>query len=75
MADLIRTGVTEQQMATNASLFGANILQSADNTIAYVMGPGGPLQFDGFSLDPDDILIPTAPGVHANCRSPVRYRV
>lgn len=56
MADLIRTGVTEQQMATNASLFGANLLQSADETVAYVMGPGGPLQFEGFSLDPDNIL-------------------
>lgn len=56
MADLIRSGVTEQQMATNASLFGANLMQSADETVAYVMGPGGPLQFDGFSLDPDSIL-------------------
>lgn len=56
MADLIRNGVAEQQMATNASLFGANLMQSADETVAYVMGPGGPLQFEGFSLDPDDIL-------------------
>jgi uncharacterized protein (DUF1501 family) len=56
MADLIRTGVTEQQMATNASLFGANTFQSADETVAYVMGAGGPLQFEGFSLDPNDIL-------------------
>ncbi len=56
MADLIRTGVTEQQMATNASLFGANLLQSADETVAYVMGPGGPIQFEGFSTDPESIL-------------------
>jgi uncharacterized protein (DUF1501 family) len=56
MADLIRTGVTEQQMATNASLFGANLMQAADDTVAYVMGPGGPIQFEGFSLDPDSIL-------------------
>ena len=56
MADLIRTGVTEQQMATNASLFGANLMQAADDTVAYVMGPGGPVQFEGFSLDPDNIL-------------------
>ena len=56
MADLIRTGVTEQQMATNASLFGANLFQSADETVAYVMGPGGPLQFEGFSTTPGDIL-------------------
>ena len=56
MADLIRTGVTEQQMATNASLFGANLLQSADETVAYVMGPSGPIQFEGFSNDPESIL-------------------
>ncbi len=56
MADLIRSGVTEQQMATNASLFGANLFQSADETVAYVMGPSGPLQFEGFSTDPTSIL-------------------
>lgn len=56
MADLIRSGVAEQQMATNASLFGANLMQAADDTVAYVMGPGGPVQFNGFSLDPDSIL-------------------
>lgn len=56
MADLIRTGVAGQQMATNASLFGANLFQSADETVAYVMGTQGPLQFEGFSLDPNDIL-------------------
>ena len=56
MADLIRDGVAGQQMATNASLFGATGFQAADETVAYVMGAGGPLQFDGFSLDPDDIL-------------------
>ncbi len=56
MADLIRSGVAEQQMATNASLFGANLFQSADETVAYVMGPEGPLPFLGFSQatnDPD----------------------
>ncbi|MEL7185290.1 MAG: DUF1501 domain-containing protein, partial [Pseudomonadota bacterium] len=56
MADLIRDGVAGQQMATNASLFGANLFQSADDTVAYVMGPGGPVQFEGFSLDPQNIL-------------------
>jgi len=56
MADLMRSGVTEQQMATNASLFGANLFQSADETVAYVMGPGGPIQFEGFSTDPTNIL-------------------
>ncbi len=56
MADLIRAGVSEQQMATNASLFGASLFQSADETVAYVMGPGGPIQFEGFSTDPESIL-------------------
>ncbi|MBT8106987.1 MAG: DUF1501 domain-containing protein [Gammaproteobacteria bacterium] len=56
MADLIRDGVAGQQMATNASLFGANLFQSADETVAYVMGPNGPIPFEGFSRAPDDIL-------------------
>lgn len=56
MADLIRTSVSGQQMSTNASLFGANLFQAADETVAYVMGPNGPVQFEGFSLDPNDIL-------------------
>lgn len=54
MADLIRNNVAGQQMATNASLFGNNLLQSADETIAYVMGPAGPLQFEGFPVEPND---------------------
>lgn len=48
IADLIRLNVAGQQMATNASLFGSSLFQSASDTIAYVMGPGGPIQFDGF---------------------------
>lgn len=56
IADLIRTNVADQQMATNASLFGTNLFQSADQTIAYVMGNTGPLQFTGFSDDPGSIL-------------------
>ncbi len=56
MADLIRDGVAGQQMATNASLFGANLFQSADETVAYVMGPNGPIQFEGFSSTAGDIL-------------------
>jgi uncharacterized protein (DUF1501 family) len=54
MADLIRTSVAGQQMATNASLFGNNLLQSAEETIAYVMGPNGPLGFTGFSATPGE---------------------
>ena len=56
MADLIRDGVAGQQMATNASLFGTNLFQSADETVAYVMGQSGPIQFEGFSTTPGDIL-------------------
>ena len=56
MADLIRTNVANQKMATNASLSGTSLFQSADETIAYVMGQNGPLQFEGFSTDPANIL-------------------
>ena len=56
MADLIRESVAEQQMATNASLNGSNLFQSADETVAYVMGPNGPLQYEGFSTTPGDLL-------------------
>lgn len=49
MADLIRSNVAGQQMATNASLFGSSTFQAADETVAYVMGPGGPQQFEGFT--------------------------
>jgi uncharacterized protein (DUF1501 family) len=51
MADLIRTSVADQMMATNASLSGNIPFLSADETVAYVMGPRGPLQFEGFSTD------------------------
>lgn len=54
MADLIRGSVAGQQISTNTSLFGNNLLQSADQTVAYVMGPGGPLQFEGFPTDIND---------------------
>ena len=56
MADLLRGAVANQRMATNTSLFGNNLMQAAHETVAYVMGPGGPLQFEGFSTDPDDLL-------------------
>ncbi|MCH9005971.1 MAG: DUF1501 domain-containing protein [Proteobacteria bacterium] len=55
-ADLIEADVISQRMATNTSLNGTSLFQSADNTIAYVMGQNGPLQFDGFSSDPTSIL-------------------
>ena len=48
LADLIRMNVVNQQMATNASLFGSTLFQAADETVAYVMGTGGPIPFTGF---------------------------
>jgi len=51
IADLIKTNVADQLMATNASLLGNSLFQSAEDTIAYVMGPGGPIQFVGFGDD------------------------
>jgi len=57
IADLIRSNVANQQMATNASLFGTNSLQSADETIAYVMGPDGPQEFGYMSSDPNAGLL------------------
>ncbi len=47
MADLIRLEVSGQQLATNASLFGNTLFQSASETVAYVMGPSGPVPFEG----------------------------
>lgn len=57
IADLIRSNVAGQQMATNASLSGSNMFQSADETSAYVMGPEGPQQFGYMSSDPADDLL------------------
>ena len=58
MADLIRLNVVDQQLATNISLFGNTLFQSADETIAYVMGNTGPVEFSFFSNsgDPNDPL-------------------
>lgn len=58
IADLIRMNVANQQLATNVSLFGSSLLQSADETVAYVMGNNGPTPFTGFSNsgDPNDLF-------------------
>jgi len=56
MADLIQAEVANQRMATNASVSGNSPFLSAADTIAYVMGQDGPLQFEGFSDDPTSIL-------------------
>ena len=58
IADLIRTNVAGQQLATNVSLFGSSLFQSADETVAYVMGNSGPLPFPGFDdPNPDPLII------------------
>ena len=48
IADLIRSNVANQQLATNVSLNGNSLFQSGDDTVAYSMGAGGPLAFSGF---------------------------
>jgi len=48
IADLLRLNVANQQLATNVSLFGNQLFQAADETVAYAMGPAGPLPFEGF---------------------------
>ena len=57
IADLIRTNVAGQQMATNASLFGNNTFQSAAEAVPYVMGATGPDEFAYMSSDPNAGLL------------------
>ena len=49
IADLIRDRVAGQQLATNVSLHGSSLFQSADETVAYVMGANGPVPYTGFA--------------------------
>lgn len=49
IADLIRDRVAGQQLATNVSLHGRSLFQSADETVAYVMGANGAVPFTGFA--------------------------
>lgn len=58
IADLIRDRIANQQVATNISLNGSSLWQSADETVAYVMGSDGPLPFVGLSdsKDPADLF-------------------
>jgi uncharacterized protein (DUF1501 family) len=55
MADLIRTSVAGQQMATNASLSGSNLFQSADDTFANVMGAPGPERYQWLGWYPQEL--------------------
>lgn len=48
VADVIHMEVSEQRLATNVSLFGSSLFQSGEETVAYVMGPNGPIRFEGF---------------------------
>ena len=48
MADLIQSNVAAQQLPTGLSLFGSTTFLSGDESVPYVMGPGGPLAFAGF---------------------------
>ena len=57
IADMFRLNVANQQLATNVSLFGSSLFQSADETVAYVMGNSGPVPFTGFAL-PEDLNNP-----------------
>lgn len=54
IADLIRDRVAGQQLATNVSLHGSSLYQSAEETVAYVMGSNGPIPFTGFAR-PEDL--------------------
>jgi uncharacterized protein (DUF1501 family) len=58
IADLMRIQVANQQLALNVSLSGNSLFQSADDTIAYVMGNSGPISFTAFSNsgDPGDLF-------------------
>jgi uncharacterized protein (DUF1501 family) len=58
IADLIRDRVAGQQLATNVSLHGSSLYQSAEETVAYVMGSNGPIPFTGFAR-PEDLNDPT----------------
>jgi uncharacterized protein (DUF1501 family) len=48
IADLLRSNVANQQLATNISLNGNTLFQSGDETVSYSMGAAGPLAFSGF---------------------------
>lgn len=48
VADVLQAGITAQTLPTNMSLFGNTLFQAADDSIAYVMGPNGPVPFTGF---------------------------
>lgn len=47
VGDLLRSHVSDQQLATNVSLAGNQLFQAADETVAYTMGRNGPIPFQG----------------------------
>jgi uncharacterized protein (DUF1501 family) len=48
VADLLRDNVAGQVLALNVSLAGNTLFQSGEDSVAYTMGPSGPLPFIGF---------------------------
>jgi len=49
IADLLRLSVSGQQLSVNTSVFGNTLFQAGDDSLAYTMGPNGPLTFEGFT--------------------------
>jgi uncharacterized protein (DUF1501 family) len=60
VADLLRANVTNQQLATNVSLNGKTLFQAGDETVAYSMGPAGPVPFFGFGTSGFELAQRTA---------------
>lgn len=48
VADLLRANVSDQRLAMNISLSGRTLFQAGEESVAYAMGPNGPLPFVGF---------------------------
>ena len=56
VADLLRQYVSEQKLVTNLSLYGNQLFQAGDETLAYIMGWSGPIAFAGLSNSAGDRL-------------------
>lgn len=52
IADLLSGATAGQQLALNVSLAGQSLFQAGDQAVPYTMGPGGPVEFLGFTGDP-----------------------
>jgi uncharacterized protein (DUF1501 family) len=47
IADLMRANVTNQQLSMNVSLSGTTLFEAGEQTVAYGLGPAGPVPFFG----------------------------